>query len=656
MILSLIRHLFHNNEIIQDRLERNNGVALLGFLLQRLPKQFIDIHLLRICQELVNETNHLNNKSLLSSIYEYIIFDFRIWNKADYEIRIGHIQFILTLIKDDKKYFRKRYGVQFFLDIVRTYFSANKSAVNVTQTNTLVDPNYLFAETGNTSSTAPTQQQNPAAADDDDIRNLRSSFFGLIKYYAQKEIKINELNAIISFLATTTKNYTFQNDIIDMLLSLLEAPAGNDQLYLLMFEPNMADGLYSLIVQPDLNESIAKKLFKLVRILLKTKKIYDKSKMRLKLDECGTYAGLINKLIAEYSSQQANSYMNPCKFNENLVLELMENFLMDEATTLTNYDNLWHIVSLLNLTPVQLITDKEQLVRTRLRVCEQIVRLIFTNTSALKYMVKTAAWQDIICQLFCIEKKQPSKVEHKANNDVPPIVVSTSRTLSQPDDDEDEDHRCRNLEDEWENLDYKEIGNNNADAVDKENSIMSLENADEKNNTSEVMNQTVFNEKLASKVTSTLRKSLNEKKDNIGEDSNAANSFSTPDTQLVNSGIGGRVDLTETYEAGRELSPDTYDKQSQRLKFRKDLESEFANETSGENAQEITELFEKVLFLIYKLLWEGVTGSNDDAWKVKITKIGSVLAFLKWLIYFFKSRKGAKYFLVYIDSRRSFIS
>lgn len=109
--------------------------------------------------------------------------------------------------------------------------------------------------------------------DEDDLRNLRSSFFGLIKYYAQKDVKIGELNSILSFLATT-RHAQFQNDLLDVLINLLEAPNSTDQLYLLLFEPNMADGLWSLIAQVgELSETTEKRLFKLFRVLLKTKKV-----------------------------------------------------------------------------------------------------------------------------------------------------------------------------------------------------------------------------------------------------------------------------------------------------------------------------------------------------------------------------------------------
>jgi hypothetical protein len=308
LILNLMRYLFHNNDILQDRFERNNGIALLSFLIQRLPKRFIDINLLRICQEFVSEANQINDKSLLNAIYEHLIFDFRIWNKAEYEIRIGHIQYISTIIKDDKKYFRKKYGIQFFLDTIKTYFGqsgqsgANSSSGN-NSTNQANSSELLISHQHSINITATAVAFNKSNANEnqntneEDMRNLRNSFFGLVKYYAQKEIKIGELNAIISFLAnnsTPRQNLLFLNDMLDMLISLVDVPANNsssDQLLLLMFEPNVADGLYALLAQPELDKQIQQKIIKLIRILLKTKKVYEKSKGRLRLDECGGYAG-----------------------------------------------------------------------------------------------------------------------------------------------------------------------------------------------------------------------------------------------------------------------------------------------------------------------------------------------------------------------------
>jgi len=34
----------------------------------------------------------------------------------------GHIQYLHTLIKEDRRYFHKKYGVQYLLDVLRMFF------------------------------------------------------------------------------------------------------------------------------------------------------------------------------------------------------------------------------------------------------------------------------------------------------------------------------------------------------------------------------------------------------------------------------------------------------------------------------------------------------------------------------------------------------
>ena len=372
-------------------------------------------------QQIISETQANANIILLNAIYENLIFDFRIWNKADYEIRIGHINYILILIKDDKKYFRKKYGIQFFLDIIKTYFGrhsnrSDKSAnhLNTGNSNGSKENNSTIDPSGNSR----------IHMSDEDLRNLRNSFFGIVKFYAQKEIRIGELNAIVSFLATT-RNVLFQGDLLDMLISLLESPSTQDQLYLLLFEPNVADGFYALIAQADIDESIQRKLLKIIRILLKSKKVYEKSKARIRLEECGTYAGLVTKFISEFSALKLNPNSTNQAFNEYLVIDLLENVLIEEAT-LTSYDNLWHILSLLTLTSVN---DASNLIKVRIKVCELVISFLQMNTNAARLLVKSQAWQDILCQFFCIEKKnfmakeKSESVDSKLNK-IPPITVT----------------------------------------------------------------------------------------------------------------------------------------------------------------------------------------------------------------------------------------
>ena len=411
LILNLMRYLIQNSDIMQDRMQRNNGVQLLSFLLQRLPRHFIDVHMLHMCQEYVSEARSLANKSLLNTIYEHIIFEFRIWNKADYEIRIGHIQYISTIIKDDKRSFRRKYGIQFFLDVIKTYFVRYPPPPppQSQQQQQADDSSSSSGASSNTTTGGQQQQQatgcgggSQAPMNEDDLRNLRNSFFGLIKFYAQKDIRPRELDAMLSFLANT-RNPMFQADLLDMLIALLEAPANaaNDQLFLLMFEPHMADGLYSLVVQPDISERVQRKLLKVIKILLKTKKVYDKNKTRMRLDECGTYAGLVGKLNAEYaarnqrhprasvvgysavaaaaSANTSDMSLPPTQLvnvlNELFVIDLLENCLLDD-TAPNCYENMWSILSLLSpLNTSEFNMDMRSLIRMRLKACNLITGL-----------------------------------------------------------------------------------------------------------------------------------------------------------------------------------------------------------------------------------------------------------------------------------------
>ncbi len=589
-ILNLFRYLFHNNDILQDRLERNNGIALLSFLIQRLPKRFIDINLLRMCQEFVTEANKMPNKNLiLSQIYEHLIFDFRIWNKSDYEIRIGHIQYISTIIKDDKKYFRKKYGVQFFLDVIKTYFGKNSQTIN---------NNLDITENGCVSMT------NQNAMNDEDLRNLRNSFFGLIKYYAQKEIKINELNAIILFLSTT-RNPLFQNDLLDMLISLLEAPNANDQLTLLLFEPNLAESFYALITQPDVAYSIQAKLLKLMKILLKTKKVYDKYKNRLKLDDCGGYSGLVSKISSEYWFSM-NHNKQTIKFNEQLVVDLLNNFLYDELVFPVNYESVWHIISLLTVSAQPLISDINILISIRLNICKIMSDHLIKNPNSIKLLTKCIAWQDILCQLLCIEKKH-----HKA-------ISTTNEFVSTPKYSEHDEFETTNedyIEDtsDWENLEFKEddtklerIGLlasgekktilSKTKSIDPKSLITSTPSPEKpKNNlqrqwTDSSDDQNDFNKKLSTKTQSDAKITSTLLKKAIKNSVNEVNS----------------IRKILVYIKDEELS---------------DIQVNNKNEEINKDYLETEEtkmLCESMLDLIFKLLWEGVPGSNEDAWKVII--------------------------------------
>lgn len=185
---------------------------------------------------------------------------------------------------------------------------------------------------------------------------------------------------------------------------------------------------------------------------------------------------MTSKIVAEFSAKSLTiiSGENLHLVNDNLVIELIETLLVDElasaavssslsssgtvtstataVSSTTNYDNLWHIISLLTLSPVQLINDRLTLLRVRSLACDLVIKFFFAqqNPNVMRALTRSAAWQDIVCQLFCVERLPVSNNNSGnggSSTGPPPIVISNAskQKFSNTNDEDD---------DVWENLDY----------------------------------------------------------------------------------------------------------------------------------------------------------------------------------------------------------
>ena len=115
-------------------------------------------------QLLVELAQSSQDQKLLYQVYHHILFDFRIWSRSQFCVQIGHIQYLSTLIKSDRKYFRRKFGVQFLLDVVRNHYCENLD---------------LLPE---------------------DCKTIRVAIFGLIKYFLQREVSAKEAIPVVTFI------------------------------------------------------------------------------------------------------------------------------------------------------------------------------------------------------------------------------------------------------------------------------------------------------------------------------------------------------------------------------------------------------------------------------------------------------------------------
>ncbi|XP_067349898.1 neurobeachin-like protein 1 isoform X7 [Channa argus] len=340
--LLVVKHFLQRHLINQENLLHSHCVGTLGALLQKLPAGHVDVSVLVAVQLLIEQVTYEKNQPLLQHILTHLLFNFNIWNKGDFPLRIGHIQYMSTVIKDNRKHFRKKYGVQFLLDTVRLYYGKNTNK--------------------------------DSEVSEDDIRTIRASLFGLIKYYISKGMSQEEMHSILGFIAAIGDEDQLCA-LLELLLSLLQSSPARDQLFLLLFEPGAADSCYALLLNNKHSDRLRELVFKLFERMLRCDRVYEKNKQRLRLREAG-YAGL-SLLFSEL-------HITPT------LIRCLLNQVLHTADQVVNYKDLMALVQLTHRAGPSV----------RLIVCKRVYQLLQSQQDAAVQISKQQCWQDTLMRLY----------------------------------------------------------------------------------------------------------------------------------------------------------------------------------------------------------------------------------------------------------------
>jgi len=171
-------------------------LTYVGSILRNMDVKFINVQVLRSLQALVE---CVTNETVLQSVHENLLFDFRIWSSSEFNVRIGHIQFISTQIKDNPPRFRSQYGVRFFLDIITQYYGESASIEN----------------------SAGRNGGNEVRLAQEEVKIIRASLLGLIKFYLTEKVRREEVSYIVEYLTCVTDPQQIV-EVLDVILSLCE--------------------------------------------------------------------------------------------------------------------------------------------------------------------------------------------------------------------------------------------------------------------------------------------------------------------------------------------------------------------------------------------------------------------------------------------------
>ncbi|XP_064474844.1 neurobeachin-like protein 1 [Ornithodoros turicata] len=359
-VLMVIQYLMQGCPENQLRLLLRSGLPTLGVLLQKAPSQCIDVNVLMAAQLLVERaalTDH--SADLLEAVCKHILFDFRIWSRGSFAVRIGHIQYISTIIKEDRKYYRKKYGPQFLLDATQMFYSAC------------------------------------GGSEEEDMKMIRKSVLSLVKFYMSRDVNVQDITALVSYILSQKKEELIC-EALELLLQLLESPTSRDQLVLLLYEPNCAELFYCLLLNQDLSNEAKVTVIKLLCALLKSEKVYEKSKVRLRLWDVG-FAALTSLLPP------------PGDTSTQVLKELVD--LVLTTDTMQSLDAFLSLLSFMRLADVE----------AKLYAIQRLLKVLDSQPVAVVRLAQLTGWQECLLGLL---------VQRPMTERVPPQEPFTSNSHS----------------------------------------------------------------------------------------------------------------------------------------------------------------------------------------------------------------------------------
>ncbi|CAF3383775.1 unnamed protein product [Rotaria sp. Silwood1] len=265
-IIYLIRCilLYMSTDILIEEMTKHNNIEILGEYLNHISSSFIDKQLLISIEQLIESSQLIDSSYVLTQqLIQYILFDFNLWNKSKFHIRILHLQYISIIVQYDKKFHREKFRVQFFLDILKQYFKD----------------------------------------DTDEQQQLRSAIYGIIQYLIQSHVSIQDLNALLSTISTS--NDVITHELLDLILELIKrSSTSTERIIELLCEPNMIEGLYSLLVMNNLSSETKEIVLKIMKYFIESKQVSQQARAQLRLETNHIgFGGIISGMVLSELNQ-----------------------------------------------------------------------------------------------------------------------------------------------------------------------------------------------------------------------------------------------------------------------------------------------------------------------------------------------------------------
>ncbi|XP_061144614.1 neurobeachin-like protein 2 isoform X1 [Syngnathus typhle] len=338
--LLMMKNMIRRHPVNQEGLLQCHGPSIIGAMLSKVPGSMMEMNVLVACRLLLDQVLNEGNGPLLQQLYQHLLFDFRIWTRSHFAVCHDHVQYISSVIHKGKQRLKRKYGVQYILDTIRTYYSTEK------------DDGCLY----------------------DEKQMIQTSLFALLKDFLRSPTA-EELHSVLAYILTAGDEQQVIK-ALDVLYELLRSSPPREHVQAVLLEWGV-EQLYSLLLNPSFGDRAREMVFRVLYKILKSERVSERNKQRLKLKDFG-YLGLV-------------FFLEDIPVTMTTVRCLYEQVLATDPSP--NFRDLLAVVCLSHRADLAV----------RLDICRKLFHLIYLSEDYVKHLAKQPGWQDVLTKLYVKE-------------------------------------------------------------------------------------------------------------------------------------------------------------------------------------------------------------------------------------------------------------
>ncbi|XP_051922012.1 neurobeachin-like protein 2 isoform X1 [Hippocampus zosterae] len=435
--LLMMKNMIRRHPVNQESLLQCHGPSIIGAMLSKVPETMMDMNVLIACRLLLDQVLNEGNGPLLQQFYQHLLFDFRIWTRSHFAVCHDHVQYISSVIHKGKQRLKRKYGVQYILDTIRTYYSTEKNGGCLS----------------------------------DEKQMIQTSLFALLKDFLRSPTA-EELHSVLAYILSAGDEQQVVK-ALEVLYELFRSSPPREQVQAVLLEWGV-EQLYSLLLNPSFGDRAREMVFRVLYKILKSERVSERNKQRLKLKDFG-YLGLV-------------FFLEDLPVTMTTVRCLYEQVLATDTSP--NFRDLLAVVCLSHRADLAV----------RLDVCRKLFHLIYLSEDYVKQLAKQPGWQDVLTKLYVKESYESFAASLSGSTEAnfrpplrrdPSLLIEDARTgiflnygtsQEEDDDEEEEDGVQRDASEGFSDLSQSPPGRvggqlKSFDSTDQESHSSSLSNS-----------------------------------------------------------------------------------------------------------------------------------------------------------------------------------